>query len=277
MTHGLNRHLISLGEVIDRQVRRISRGNRLVSHDLPPWRSGYNGKGRTFGYQEATLNTVALTPVRVTIDHMDPATLVRETVLVPRKTSRPPGPDEWASERIRHEREQRGWSTAELARRVSLAGVPMLQQTVWKIESGTPRRKLTVGEAAAFASVFDITLDQLMRPPADDVPHELVRLALEFRSWRLAEGAQASRLVGINERIARLTDAEMYTADVVAKFTPITADQAVTDLETIIANLQDVLAAVRRGNSAWRMVASAVDLVPEGEAGTEPAPGEVGS
>lgn len=193
---------------------------------------------------------------------MDPATLVRETLLVPRKTARPPGPDEWAAERIRHEREQLGWSTAELARRVTLAGVPMLQQTVWKIESGTPRRKLTVGEASAFASIFGITLAQLMTPPVDDIPEKLVQLAIAFRAWRLAEGRQAADLASINDQIARLGGDDMFTADTVAKFAALTADQAADDLETIISNLQAVLAEIRKGGSAWQVVASAEDVVP---------------
>src|ERR1035437_7440779 len=94
----------------------------------------------------------------VTMGCVDTLKAVRETDPVPRKTSRPPGPDDWASERIRHEREQRGWSTAELARRVTLAGGRVRQQTGGQVESGEPRRKLSVGEAATFARGFDIPL-----------------------------------------------------------------------------------------------------------------------
>lgn len=202
---------------------------------------------------------------------MDPATLVRETVLVPRKTPRPPGPDDWAAERIRYEREQRGWSTAELARRVSLAGVPMLQQTVWKIESGTPRRKLTVGEAAAFASVFGISLDRLMKPPAEDFPAKLVDVSLRFRSWRRAEGLQAADLGELADQINELGDEDVYTADVVTKYAELTADQAIADIETIIATLQRVLADIRKGSSIWAVVAAAADLVPAaGDSDSEP-------
>ena len=101
-----------------------------------------------------------------------------------------------------------------------------------------------------------------MKLPAQDIPHELVRLAVDFRTWRLAEGAQGARLVDINDRISELGEDEKYTADVVAKFGALDADQAISDLETIIANLRDALAAIRSGSSAWRVVASATEVVP---------------
>ena len=66
-----------------------------------------------------------------------------------------------------------------------------------------------------------------MKLPAQDIPHELVRLAVDFRTWRLAEGAQAARLVDINDRISELGEDEKYTADVVAKFGALDADQAI--------------------------------------------------
>ena len=108
-------------------------------------------------------------------------TAVRETDPVPKKTApRPPGPDEWAAERIRYERELRGWSTAELARRVTEAGVPMRQQQAWQIESGDPPRKLSVGEAATIAKIFGITIADLLVPPSDIVPWNLISLGRDF-------------------------------------------------------------------------------------------------
>lgn len=40
--------------------------------------------------------------------------------------------------RVALEREVRGWSTPELAERVTRAGVKMNQTAVWRIENGTP-------------------------------------------------------------------------------------------------------------------------------------------
>jgi transcriptional regulator with XRE-family HTH domain len=87
--------------------------------------------------------------------------------VVPRQTPRAPGPDDWVADRIRYERQRLGWSTAELARRVTDAGCKISQSSVWSIESGEPRRKVSAGEAVAFAEVFSLSLDELIRPPDD--------------------------------------------------------------------------------------------------------------
>ena len=97
--------------------------------------------------------------------------MVVETAVVPKQTPRTPGPDDWAADRISYERQRRGWSTAELARRVTAAGCKINQSSVWHIENGQPRRKISAGEAVAFAQVFEITLDELMKPP--DAPEKL--------------------------------------------------------------------------------------------------------
>jgi transcriptional regulator with XRE-family HTH domain len=67
--------------------------------------------------------------------------------------------------RIAYERERREWSPGGLARLMTKAGCPMNQSSIWKIENGEPRRKITVDEAIAFAKVFDTTLEKLLTPP----------------------------------------------------------------------------------------------------------------
>lgn len=92
---------------------------------------------------------------------------------------RRPGP--WASEdnvadHIRLHREMRGWSTAHLAREVTAAGVPLSQSAVWRIESGNPRRKISVDELIGFAKVFGVSIGELLEPLSVDYPPDLVRL-----------------------------------------------------------------------------------------------------
>jgi transcriptional regulator with XRE-family HTH domain len=67
--------------------------------------------------------------------------------------------------RVAYERERRGWSPGGLARLMTKAGCPMNQSSIWKIENGEPRRKITVDEAIAFAKVFETTLEELLTPP----------------------------------------------------------------------------------------------------------------
>lgn len=58
--------------------------------------------------------------------------------------------------RVALEREVRGWSTTELAERVTRAGVKMNQTAVWRIENGSPRRRINLDEALAFSRVFEL-------------------------------------------------------------------------------------------------------------------------
>lgn len=83
---------------------------------------------------------------------------------MPRSVPRTIGSEDSLARRIEYEREQRGWSPASLAERMTKAGCQMSQSAVWKIENGRPRRRITVDEAVAFAAVFETTLEKLLVP-----------------------------------------------------------------------------------------------------------------
>jgi transcriptional regulator with XRE-family HTH domain len=134
--------------------------------------------------------------------------LAWDTDAVPRRTSRTPGPDEWAAQRVRDERERNGWSQGELARRVTEAGVPMQQQAVWKIENGDPPRKISYSEAIALCRVFDLDLDELGEAPdkyAADTMHEAFRM---LRSWESEWYSLRDQLGFISHRME--TDPGVY-------------------------------------------------------------------
>ncbi|MBD0740552.1 helix-turn-helix domain-containing protein [Streptomyces sp. CBMA29] len=84
-----------------------------------------------------------------------------------------------AAARIALERETRGWSTTELAARMTKAGIPMNQTAVWRMENGKPRRKITLDEALGFARVFELPLEELMSPPLDGIDLEGRRFVQE--------------------------------------------------------------------------------------------------
>ena len=81
--------------------------------------------------------------------------------------------------RVALERTVRGWSTTELATRMTSAGVPLNQSAVWRIESGTPRRKISLDEALGFSRVFELPLEELMSPPLEGVDLDARRLLQE--------------------------------------------------------------------------------------------------
>ncbi|MFF2013709.1 helix-turn-helix transcriptional regulator [Streptomyces sp. NPDC058195] len=81
--------------------------------------------------------------------------------------------------RVALEREVRGWSTTELAERVTKAGVKMNQTAVWRIENGEPRRRINLDEALAFSRVFELPLEELMSPPLEGIDMEGRRLVQE--------------------------------------------------------------------------------------------------
>ncbi|MFD0410444.1 helix-turn-helix domain-containing protein [Kitasatospora sp. NPDC127116] len=93
--------------------------------------------------------------------------------------------EENVAQRIKMEREARGWSTATLAERLTEAGYPLNQSAVWRIESGEPRRRVNLDEAIGFAKVFDISLDNLVGPPEIAANAHVKRLLAEFaESWQ---------------------------------------------------------------------------------------------
>lgn len=106
---------------------------------------------------------------------------------MPRRTPRPPGPDDWAAQRVRRERELRDWSTGELARRVTDAGAAIRQQAIWEIENREPPRKISYGEALAFCKVFEIEdVSELGKPREEIGNPELTQLRQEVAEIREA-------------------------------------------------------------------------------------------
>jgi transcriptional regulator with XRE-family HTH domain len=197
-------------------------------------------------------------------------TAVRETETVPKKTTpRVPGPDDWAAARIRHERELRGWSTAELARRVTESGVPLRQQQVWQIESGDPPRKLSVGEAAAIASIFGLTIGDLLTPPHELAMQDLMNLGRDFAAWRRDVGLLAARLRELDERAGQLESDEdlRLTASAVLKYSGYgkSVERAAAEFDEIAAVYASIGQAIRDHALVWSLVVSTMRELPSPE------------
>jgi transcriptional regulator with XRE-family HTH domain len=104
------------------------------------------------------------------------------------------GSEDDMARRIKYEREQRAWSPAGLAAKMTKAGCPMNQSAIWKIENGTPRRKITVDEALCFADVFETPLSDLLMPLNLVADRTAIRLLEAYeRTVRMANKANAAK------------------------------------------------------------------------------------
>lgn len=90
--------------------------------------------------------------------------------------------EDHVAQRIAMERDRRGWTNDGLAKRMTDAGCPMVGSAIFKIEKGSPRRRIVVDELVAFAGVFGLKVEELLVPPAIARRDELVKLVLAWDS-----------------------------------------------------------------------------------------------
>ncbi len=81
--------------------------------------------------------------------------------------------------RIAYEREQRGWSPAGLASRMTKAGCPIQQSAIWKIENAD--RRITVDEHVALSKVFETSMVDLLVSPEIAADKRARKLAEEYK------------------------------------------------------------------------------------------------
>ena len=91
--------------------------------------------------------------------------------------------------RIAYEREQRGWSYAGLASRMTRVGCAIDQSALYKIENGTPRRRISVDELVALSRVFDVPMKDLIVPPEIVTDRQALRLLEDYHKARDAADA----------------------------------------------------------------------------------------
>lgn len=104
--------------------------------------------------------------------------------------------DEHFAENVRREREKRGWSQAELARRLREFGLEQFHPTtVSRIENGD--RPVRLSEAAQFANIFETTVGKLVANYIEEVELLVESLAtmreLESRLVRAYDMYQLGR------------------------------------------------------------------------------------
>ena len=68
------------------------------------------------------------------------------------------------AQRIKNEREYRGWSYEALAKRLTDAGCSINGSAIFRIEKGDPPRRIAVDELIALAKVFETSIEDLLTP-----------------------------------------------------------------------------------------------------------------
>jgi transcriptional regulator with XRE-family HTH domain len=77
--------------------------------------------------------------------------------------------DSQFGKRVREERDRRGWSQEELAKRLTERGIHVHASTIAKIESEKKPRAVRLGEAVGIADLFELSVDVLLdRQGPDD-------------------------------------------------------------------------------------------------------------
>lgn len=100
------------------------------------------------------------------------------------------GAEQNLAQRIKDEREARGWTQASLAARMTVEGCAIDQSAIFKTETGNPPRRVTVDELVALSRVFGISLEELVVPPALAKAKHVRALLARYR----ALGSQAADL-----------------------------------------------------------------------------------
>jgi transcriptional regulator with XRE-family HTH domain len=119
--------------------------------------------------------------------------------------------------RVAYEREQRGWSYAGLAQRMTAQGCAIDQSALYKIEKGTPRRRISVDELVALSEVFAIPVADMLAPPELMAQRQVLDVLERFRQAKAELRAAQDALYGLldGDEHVRIALAEHLTiADV---------------------------------------------------------------
>lgn len=112
------------------------------------------------------------------------------------------------AQRIKLEREKRGWTYEGLAKRMTDVGCPINQSALYKVEQAQPRRRITVDELVALARVFEVSVEDLLTDPKLLAVRAVVPLLSEWqdlkaRRYRVLEEVKR-RQAEIEEQVKRI-------------------------------------------------------------------------
>jgi transcriptional regulator with XRE-family HTH domain len=111
-------------------------------------------------------------------------------------------PETRFGERVRQERESRGWTQAQLAARLADEGIHLHPSAIAKIEDrhADRPRMIRLDEASAFATVFGTTVDAMTHPPKN----EAMRLFFAIRELLAPYAAHHERAQAVLREVRGL-------------------------------------------------------------------------
>jgi transcriptional regulator with XRE-family HTH domain len=115
------------------------------------------------------------------------------------------GREEVVARRVEQLRQVRKMTYEGLAQRMTDVGCPIQPSALYKIEKGSPRRRITVDELVALATVFEIALDELAAPLVSPEDEELNLAAERAMAAQLLVKDLADKLFNIRAELERVT------------------------------------------------------------------------
>ena len=119
------------------------------------------------------------------------------------------GAEETFADRVRIERERRGWSYEATAQALTDAGCPVQSSAIYKIEKAENRRRITLDEAVAFARVFGASLDELLRPVDEARADRIRELIEQFTEVRIRSSVAAEELQTVSDALRAWFDDDL--------------------------------------------------------------------
>lgn len=116
--------------------------------------------------------------------------------------------------RIAHERERRGWTYDGMAKRMTDVGCAIHGSAIYKIEKADPPRRISVDELVAVATVFDMSVEDLLVPYELAIHHEAMEVLVQMRTTESDLVSIVDRFLGLAQRLIDLNRSQAHDEDV---------------------------------------------------------------
>ncbi len=160
------------------------------------------------------------------------------------------------AERIRREREARGWTLEGFAKRMEDVGCPIQPSAIYKIETSDPPRRITVDELVAFSRVLGVPLARMTSDPDNEIAgvwhaDALVEdFADRIQNYRASiEGLRQMTIADLSDIVddlrGELMAAERDEEPFIDRLRTLMTPQEQTDLAEVLNEIREVFIPMR--------------------------------